>query len=148
MKIEGITNVRSERFGAGSLEGLGQELGDFIVATMPVPWQLAQPRLGASPISVVMVESMEVSVLERQLEGLPPCDTFVGIGGGQAIDMAKYFAWKRGTRLVSIPTVLSVDAFVTPAAGVRREHTVEYVGTTSLIRWSSITTCCAPLRRT
>jgi glycerol-1-phosphate dehydrogenase [NAD(P)+] len=55
----------------------------------------------------------------------------VGIGGGQAIDLAKYLAWKRGIRLVSIPTVLSVDAFVTPAAGVRRNHQVEYLGTSS-----------------
>jgi glycerol-1-phosphate dehydrogenase [NAD(P)+] len=131
MRIEGNTNVRSERFGAGSIEGLGDELGNFIVTTMPVPWQLAQPRLGRAPTAVVMVESMEVDVLDRQLAELPVCDTFVGIGGGQAIDMAKYFAWKRGKRLVSIPTVLSVDAFVTPAAGVRRNHTVEYLGTSS-----------------
>jgi len=54
----------------------------------------------------------------------------VGIGGGQAIDLAKYMAWKRGSRLVTIPTVLSVDAFVTPAAGVRRNHEVFYEGVT------------------
>lgn len=131
MRIEGVTNVRSERFGAGSVEGLGEELRSFIVTTMPVPWGLAQPRLGGKPAAVVMVESMEVDVLDRQLAELPACDTFVGIGGGQAIDMAKYFAWKRGKRLVSIPTVLSVDAFVTPAAGVRRNHAVEYLGATS-----------------
>lgn len=131
MDFEGNTNVRSERFGAGSIEGLGRELGNFIVTTMPVPWQLAQPRLGGSPTAVVMVESMEIDVLDRQLAELPSCDTFVGIGGGQAIDMAKYFAWKRGARLVSVPTVLSVDAFVTPAAGIRRNHAVEYLGVTS-----------------
>ncbi len=131
MKFEGSTNVRSERFGAGSIERLGDELGNFIVTTMPVPWQVARPRMGGTPTAVVMVESMEVDVLDRQLAELPACDTFVGIGGGQAIDMAKYFAWKRGARLVSVPTVLSVDAFVTPAAGVRRNHIVEYLGITS-----------------
>jgi len=131
MQIDGNTNVRSHRFGAGSVDGLGNELGRFVVATMEVPWQVTAERLGGSPEAVMMVESMEVDVIDRQLESAPECDCVVGIGGGQAIDLAKYMAWKRGLRLVSIPTVLSVDAFVTPAAGIRRHHEVEYVGETS-----------------
>lgn len=131
MKIEGNTNVRSQRFGAGSVDGLGKELGRFVVTTMEIPWRVTKDRLGGSPTAVVPVESMELDVLERQIAAVPDCDTVVGIGGGQAIDLAKYLAWKRGIRLVSIPTVLSVDAFVTPAAGVRRNHQVEYLGTSS-----------------
>jgi glycerol dehydrogenase-like iron-containing ADH family enzyme len=131
MKIEGNTNVRSQRFGAGSVDGLGDELGRFVVTTMDIPWQVTKDRLGGSPAAVIMVESMELDVIERQIVAAPDCDTVVGIGGGQAIDLAKYLAWKRGIRLVSIPTVLSVDAFVTPAAGVRRNHQVEYLGTSS-----------------
>ncbi len=131
MKIEGNTNVLSHRFGAGSVNGLGRELGRFAVATMEIPWQVTRDRLGATPAAVMMVDSMEIDVIERQIAEVPECDTVVGIGGGQAIDLAKYLAWKRGIRLVSIPTVLSVDAFVTPAAGIRRNHEVEYVGKTS-----------------
>ena len=131
MTTEEFTNVRSQRFGTGSVEALGEELGRFAVASMEVPWRVTANRLGGDPVAVLMVESMEVEVLERQCESLPECDTIVGVGGGQAIDLAKYCAWKRGIRLVTIPTVLSVDAFVTPAAGVRRNHQVEYVGTTS-----------------
>jgi glycerol-1-phosphate dehydrogenase [NAD(P)+] len=131
MQIEGNTNVRSQRFGRGAVDGVGTELGRFVVTTMEIPWNVTRDRLGADPTAVVMVDSMEIDVIDRQLESLPECDTLVGIGGGQAIDLAKYFAWKRGVRLVSIPTVLSVDAFVTPAAGVRRQHAVEYLGQTS-----------------
>lgn len=131
MKIEGNTNVRSQRFGAGSVDGLSDELGRFVVTTMDIPWRVTKERLGGSPAAVLTVESMELDVIERQVAAAPECDTVVGIGGGQAIDLAKYLAWKRGIRLVSIPTVLSVDAFVTPAAGVRRNHQVEYVGNSS-----------------
>ena len=131
MEIDGNTNVRSSRFGCGSSDGLGSELGRFVVATMDIPWRVTRDRVGGQPEAVIMVESMEIDVVDRQVADAPECDTVVGIGGGQAIDLAKYFAWKRGIRLVSIPTVLSVDAFVTPAAGIRRNHEVEYVGETS-----------------
>ena len=129
--IEGQTNVRSSRFGAGTIDGIGQELGRFIVTTMAVPWQRAQPRIGTQPIAVLFVENMEIETLERQIAAAPECDTVLAIGGGQAIDLGKYLAWKRGLRLVSAPTILSVDAFVTPAAGIRRGHRVEYVGQTT-----------------
>lgn len=126
--IEGNTNVLSSRFGGGCVTGLGRELGRFAVATMPVPWQLVQGSLEAEPEAVVFVESLEEEVIERQLNRLPPCETVVGVGGGQAIDLAKYLAWRTGRRLVTIPTVISVDAFVTPKAAVRRKHQVDYVG--------------------
>lgn len=129
--IEGATNVLSTRFGAGAADGVGTDLGRFVVTTMDVPWRLAGPRVGGQPAAVVTVEDMEVATLERQVAAAPPCDTVLAVGGGQAIDLGKYLAWKRGVRLVTLPTILSVDAFVTPAAGVRRGHRVEYVGQTS-----------------
>jgi glycerol-1-phosphate dehydrogenase [NAD(P)+] len=78
-----------------------------------------------------MVDSMEVATLDRQVEAAPQVDCVLAIGGGQAIDLGKYLSWKRGCRLVTVPTVISVDAFVTPAAAVRKNHRVEYVGTAS-----------------
>ncbi|MCX8090806.1 MAG: iron-containing alcohol dehydrogenase [Verrucomicrobiae bacterium] len=123
--------MRSLRFGPGAVDRLGKELGRFVVTTMDVPWRLAQPRLGAVPVAVLFVENMEVETLDRQVAGAPEADTVLALGGGQAIDLGKYLAWKRGLRLVTVPTILSVDAFVTPAAGVRRGHRVEYVGQTS-----------------
>jgi glycerol dehydrogenase-like iron-containing ADH family enzyme len=78
-----------------------------------------------------MIDSVGERELEAALAALPPgIDVVAGIGGGMAVDAAKYFAWRRGLRLVTIPTALTVDAFVTPPAGIRRgeDHTVEYVG--------------------
>jgi glycerol-1-phosphate dehydrogenase [NAD(P)+] len=52
----------------------------------------------------------------------------VGIGGGMAMDMAKYVAWKRGLPLVLAPSIVSVDASVTNTIAIRRNGTVEYDG--------------------
>ena len=129
--IEGRTNVRSTRFGAGAIDDIGRELDRFVVATMDIPGRHAKDRIGAEPEDVLLVDNMEIETLERQVAAAPSADTVLAIGGGRAIDLGKYLAWKRGLRLVSAPTILSVDAFVTPAAGIRRGHRVEYVGETS-----------------
>jgi glycerol-1-phosphate dehydrogenase [NAD(P)+] len=125
------TNLVSQRFGEGAVDGAARDWGDFVVTSMPVPWRIVQGRLGKTPRAVLMADSMELEVVERQTAAAPPCDLVVAIGGGRAIDLGKYLAWKRGLQLVTIPTVLSVDAFVTPAAGIRVKGKVEYLGRTS-----------------
>jgi len=126
--IAGETNVLSNRFGSGSVDGIGKELGRFVVTTMDIPWLAARDRIAGSPAAVLIADSMEIDVVDRQVAAAPGCDTVLAVGGGRAIDLGKYLAWKRGCRLVTVPTVLSVDAFVTPASGIRRNHKVDYMG--------------------
>jgi hypothetical protein len=117
--IEGQTNVRSSRCGAGALDGIGKELGRFIVTTMDVPWRLAQPRLGVQPIAVLHVEDLEIETLDRQAAAAPECDTVLALGGGQAIDLGKYLAWKRGRRLVTAPNRHADAVAFMDAVGLR-----------------------------
>lgn len=126
--IQGQTNVLSSRFASGSANGIGREFGRFVVATMDVPWSVTKDRLEGTPEAVLMVTTMEQDVIDQQIAAAPVCDTVIAVGGGQAIDFGKYLAWKRGCRLVSVPTIVSVDAFVTPTAAVRENHRVSYVG--------------------
>jgi len=130
-EISGQTNVLSYRFGSGSVKGIGREIGKFVVVTMDIPWNITRDLLGRIPEEVVFVNSVDQVVLDQQLLNLPECDTIIGIGGGLAVDAAKYFSWKRNLKLVTIPTVISVNAFVTPATGIRINHEVKYVGTAS-----------------
>ena len=108
MEINGQTNVTSQLFGRGTSNELAASLGNFVVTTMPVPWQFVQERIGGTPLAVEMVDSMEISIVEEAIDRLPDCDTVLAVGGGRAIDFGKYMSWKRGCRLVSMPTVLSV----------------------------------------
>jgi glycerol dehydrogenase-like iron-containing ADH family enzyme/ribosomal protein S18 acetylase RimI-like enzyme len=128
------TNVARYAEGAGAALALGDDVlgAHWVAVTMPEPWRAARDRLGgAPPLAVVMVESVQVAALDAALAALPAgVQVVAGIGGGMAVDTAKYFAWRAGLRLVTIPTALTVDAFVTPPAGVRKgdDHTVDYVG--------------------
>ena len=128
LHLQGETNVKDLRTGADAARGIGKEIGKFCVMTMDIPWKVTREKMGGTPEEVVMVETMEEIWLDAMCNKLPACDTVVGVGGGMAIDAAKYVSWKKGIRLVSIPTILSVDAFTTPAAGIRRNHEVAYVG--------------------
>ena len=125
------TNVKQLRIGRGVSKGIGKELGKYVVATMEIPWNIIKNDMGKSPEKVINVTSVEKQWIEDQTKELPEFDTIVGIGGGMAIDVAKYISWKLNKKLVSIPTILSVDAFTTPAAGVRVNHDVEYLGIAS-----------------
>ena len=125
------TNVNQIRIGRGVSSGIGKELGTYVVTTMDIPWNIIKNDMGKSPEKVINVTSVEKQWIEDQIKELPEFDTIVGIGGGMAIDVAKYISWKLNKKLVSIPTILSVDAFTTPAAGVRVNHDVEYLGIAS-----------------
>ena len=53
------------------------------------------------------------------------------VGGGLAVDAAKYIANGLNLPLTCLPTALSVDAFLTWASGVRHEGCVQYMETKS-----------------
>lgn len=100
----------------------------FAVATMEIPWNLVKDILPAKPEAVVFVQDMELRTLESLERAVPPVDVVAGIGGGSSHDLAKYIALKKGAKLVQVPTILSADASVTSAIGVREGWRVKYVG--------------------
>ena len=77
---------------------------------------------------VHFVRSMERADLEAALPATAHFASFIGLGGGQAIDAAKYFAWRHGRKLHQFPTSLAVDAMYGQRAGVRDNRNVRYVG--------------------
>ncbi len=108
------------------------ELADFV----PRPFVVATmedllPKLAGLPVPearIYPVDSMDREALELGLAVTDDAAAFVGIGGGRALDAAKYFAWRKRRPLFQLPTSLSVDAAWGHRAAVREGGAVRYLG--------------------
>lgn len=56
-------------------------------------------------------------------------EVIYAVGGGLAVDAAKYLGHTRGLEVVCVPTALTVDAFLTWASGYRHDGCVRYIET-------------------
>ena len=109
----------------------------IIVCANDPPWSAFAVGLGGVDIlAAVPSWNMDVEHLATvvdELSSTHPSErlaaaTVVGLGGGTALDTAKYVAWKLGRPLVQVPTITSVDAGFTDAIGVRDQGRVRYIG--------------------
>jgi glycerol-1-phosphate dehydrogenase [NAD(P)+] len=125
VSVPGLPKVS---FNPGIAQGAAERFDSCVVITMPEPWELARAALGGNVRQVAFLTDVEEASLQALVRDLPPAEGVLGIGGGSSLDAAKYVAWTRGSRLVLIPTILSVDACVTNAVAVRTGMRVRYVG--------------------
>ncbi|HLI05757.1 MAG TPA: iron-containing alcohol dehydrogenase [Ktedonobacteraceae bacterium] len=103
--------------------------GRYVIMTQPEPWiSVRQQFTDLKRARVIYLHSMEQDELAQMERMLPSMGMVMGIGGGQAMDAAKYVAWKRGIPLVLAPTIISVDAAVTNTIAVRTGNRVRYIG--------------------
>jgi len=102
--------------------------GRVLAISMDIPWEVLQKEMPWQPDQVHMVTDMDLATVEHLDATLPQFDVIVGVGGGSSCDTAKYLAWRRGCRMVLVPTIVSVDAPLTNTVAVRIDKTVKYVG--------------------
>ena len=100
----------------------------FLVVTMDDLWPLFEAQLDPDRCAPYIVRSVDEADLIADLAELDAYEAIVGLGGGQALDVAKYFAWKRRLPLFQVPTALSVNAVYGQRSGVRVNGHVRYVG--------------------
>lgn len=99
------------------------------ILTQKEPWVFAQEQFAhIDQGQVVYLHSMELNELVRMEHDLPQTEIVLGLGGGQAIDAAKYVAWRRNIPLILAPTIVSVDAAVTNTIAIREGQRVHYLG--------------------
>ncbi len=101
----------------------------YVVVTMADLWPRFAPLLDRGHLAAVhLIESLELADLQRAADALPRAGAVIGLGGGQAVDVAKIFAWIRRLPLFQAPTATSVDAAFGHRAGVRIDGHVRYLG--------------------
>jgi glycerol-1-phosphate dehydrogenase [NAD(P)+] len=100
----------------------------YLVVTMADLWPTFQDRLDGDLAGVHLVRSMDLEELTREVERLPACASVIGLGGGQALDVAKFVAWSRRLPLFQVPTAMTVNAAFGHRAGLRSGDRVRYLG--------------------
>lgn len=120
---------------ADLLTGRGAPL---VVCANEPPWSTVRTAFaGAELLAEITAGDMDLTHLAAIVDQLVASTaperlasaTVVGLGGGTALDTAKYVAWRTGRPLVQVPSITSVDAGFTDAIGVRDRGVVRYIGT-------------------
>ncbi len=126
------------------------EKRDAVVLTTEPAWA-AVNGIAVHPKHLIYVDGNTKAYMAMLAEA---CDGEViyGIGGGLAIDTAKYIASAKALPLVALPTLLSTDAFLTDATGVRENGCVRYLASkapdTVIIDMDLLCSAPVPMRAT
>ena len=116
-------------FGRGLLDEFKHFVNPpFLVVTMEDLWPLFGHHFEGADCRPYFCGSIEQANLEREAATFGDIRAIVGLGGGQALDVAKYFAWRLNVPFFQAPTALSVNAVYGQRAGVRINGKVVYRG--------------------
>lgn len=100
----------------------------YLVVTMPDLWEKFGHFFDQHLAGPYLVHTIDGDELAREEPELPRCSSVIGLGGGQAIDVAKFIAWSRRLPLFQVPTAMTVNAPFGHRAGLRFGGQVKYVG--------------------
>lgn len=102
--------------------------GGAIVCTMSEPWALVAD-VAPAPFHLIEAGSVELADLRAAAAAVPAGgEVVIGLGGGSALDTAKFVAEASGLPLIQIPSIISVDAAFTAPYGYRDGSRVRYAG--------------------
>jgi glycerol dehydrogenase-like iron-containing ADH family enzyme len=100
----------------------------YLVVTMADLWPRFEHLFDSSLAGVHMVETLDTATLEDAAAALPEFSSVIGLGGGQASDVAKFFAWRRNRPLFQVPTAMTTNAPFTHRAALRRDDGLALIG--------------------
>jgi glycerol-1-phosphate dehydrogenase [NAD(P)+] len=101
--------------------------GDYILITQPEPWALLDNKIDNRPLQIIQSGDLSPQHLDT-LAKESPAVTVIGLGGGGAMDTAKWIHWRRQLPLLQFPSLPSVDACFTRMSALRDRGGVRYEG--------------------
>ena len=100
----------------------------YLVVTMEDLWPKFEHLFDDNLTDVYLVSTLESGELRQEIEQLPLFHSVIGLGGGQALDVAKFIVWNQRVPLFQVPTAMTVDAAFGHRAAIRFEGNVRYIG--------------------
>lgn len=100
----------------------------YLVVTMEDLWPMFSNHFDKNLASAYFVRTLEFEELSRDLDKLPECNCVIGLGGGQALDVAKFIAWNKRLPAFQVPTTMTVNAAFGHRTAVRFDNKVRYIG--------------------
>lgn len=123
------------KIGSGKIKKIGRYLSDKSMMNIAVFWgEGMEKQLGKSlykglkdhKINILHnqdVSSIDISDITSTAFSLSaPTDAVIGIGGGKALDFAKYAAYLLKLPFISVPTSTSNDGFCSPTSSLIVDH--------------------------
>jgi len=97
-----------------------------LIVTDKTVWRKVAPLIDFKQKDIVYVERPTKAYLDNVVKSIGRYEVVYGIGGGVANDVAKYIGFYKKLETISIPTILSVDAFLTSDVAVRVGDEIVY----------------------
>jgi glycerol-1-phosphate dehydrogenase [NAD(P)+] len=115
------------KYGANICASYLNSLGDYILITHKEPWEIIKKDVTNQPKIIVEAKDLSKKYLDDLATEVPGVHV-VGLGGGSAMDTAKWVHWRRQLPLTLIPSIPSVDACFTRMSALREQGGVIYDG--------------------
>jgi glycerol dehydrogenase-like iron-containing ADH family enzyme len=77
-------------YGRELLPAAVARLDSYVVVAHPEPWAMVAPTLPHPPVQLIEAGDLSPAHLDRLVAELPKVDAVVGLGGGSAMDTAKW----------------------------------------------------------
>lgn len=114
------------RYGHDLLAAYGPTYSSYLAITSPSAWAVVEEFFPHPPRQLEFQQGMAEEYVEPLIERLPDAEIVLGIGGGNALDVGKFVAWKLEKPLVLIPTIVSTGAIFQAPVAIRRADIWEF----------------------
>src|SRR6476659_6293839 len=115
---EGALDRLGVYLGRGGHRRVAVLLSKGLIAPLPDRVSIALEDEGIESAAWVEVGSNDIESAARLFADLPKVSAIVGIGGGKALDVAKYVAFLGRLPYYAVPTSLSNDGFCSPQSSL------------------------------